>query len=141
MVALSLIAAFLGVDPTPASLPVGDLEVGDALQTLIKSLGGLKGASALAIAVFVAQGVLLFFRTQLASFAGKWRLVIVTALTLVVGVLGLSMVGIPWTSALVHANTVTAFQVFIHQLIAQLSTKKDEPKVEPKVEEAPKDPS
>jgi len=123
---LTLLSALVGAD-APASLPTADLDVGEALKQLLASLGGLKGASALGIAVFVVQGVLLFFRTQLASFTGKWRLLIVTGLSLVAGVLGLSMAGVPWTTALVHANTIAALQVFIHQLVKQLSEKEPVP--------------
>lgn len=138
MVAFSLILLSTLVGAEPTSLPA-DLEIGDALKQLLAGLGGLKGASALGIAVFVIQGVLLFFRTQLAAFAGKWRLLIVTGLSLVIGVLALSMAGVSWTSALVHANTLAAVQVFIHQLVKQLS-EKSEPVPAP-IPQAKDDPS
>ena len=107
-----------------ASVPV-DLSTGDALQQLINSLGGLKGATALGIAVFVVQAILLFFRTKLADFSGKWRIVIVAGLSVVVGTLSLLVSGLPITAALVHADTAAAVQVFIHQLWKQFTEKPD----------------
>jgi len=124
MVVYSL-AFLLGVDP--ASLPVSvpaDLEIGEALAQLVASLGGLKGASALGIAVVAVQAVLFFFRTKLAEFAGKWRLVIVTGLTVVVGILALVASGVPLMAALTHASTASAFSVLLNQFMKQF--KKDE---------------
>jgi type IV secretory pathway VirB2 component (pilin) len=57
-----------------ASLPA-DLPTDQALEIFVKSLGGLKGASALAIALVVVQAVMLFFRTPLANFALNRQLV------------------------------------------------------------------
>ena len=113
----SLFSVFLGVDA--ASLPVGDLETSQALEAFMQSLGGLKGATALGISFAVVQAIMLFFRTPLAAFAGKWRLVIVTGLSLVVGTLGLALSGLPVGAALLHSQTFAALQVFINQIFKQ----------------------
>ncbi len=115
---LMLLMLAPGLAFAQASLPA-DLETGDALQLLLKSLGGLKGAGALAIAVVITQGIMLFFRTKLSSFAGKWRLLIVAGLSLVTGFLSLLVSGVSWQGALMHAETIGAFQVLGHQLFVQ----------------------
>ncbi len=105
-----------------ASLPV-DLPVDQAVGMLLQSLGGMKGTGALAIAVLVTQGIMLFFRTPLATFAGKWKLLIVAGLSLLTGFLGLIAVGVDWKVALMHANTIGALQVFGHQVFIQFTEK------------------
>ncbi len=102
----------------PSSVPT-DLQTGEALELLIKSIGGLKGASALGIAVAITQALMLFFRTPLANFAGKWRLVVLTGLSLVVCVLALRVAGVDWLTALVHSSTLTTAQVFGNQMFKQ----------------------
>ncbi len=105
-----------------ASLPV-DLSTEDALGQLLNSLGGIKGATVLGIVGLVLQSALLFFRTPLANFAGKWRLLIVAGISLVAGTVALVVSGVPVLAALGHANTLAATQVFFHQFIQQF--KKD----------------
>ena len=101
-----------------ASLPV-DLSTQDALGQLLSSLGGVKGASALGIIAVVLQAIMLFFRTPLANFAGKWRFLIVAGTSLIAGTVALIATGTPVLAALAHANTLAATQVFFHQLVTQ----------------------
>lgn len=105
-----------------ASLPV-DLSTQDALSQLLSTLGGIKGATVLGITAVVLQAVLLFFRTSLASFAGKWRLLIVAGLSLVSGTIALVATGTPFLQALGDANTLAALQVLGHQTIKQFTEK------------------
>ena len=121
LIALSIVA-----DPAtmPASLP-SDLDAPMAIVELIKSLGGLKGATALGIAVVVTQAVMLFFRTPLANFAGKWRLTIVAAISVVSTVVALMASGLPFLDTLVHAGTLTALQVAGNQVVKQFTEKAD----------------
>jgi hypothetical protein len=109
----------------PASAPTVDLPLEDALKLLLASLAGLKGAGALGIAAIVTQGILLFFRTKLATFAGKWQLLIVYVLNLLVSCLTLLAAGVPLTVMLVHQNTSSAFQVLLHQVVKQVTEKTD----------------
>lgn len=99
----------------------------DELMKFFASIGGLKGASAMAIAVVVVQGLLLFFRSALARFAGIYQLLIVNGLTLIAGILGLKMSGVDWASAILHSQTLAALQVFANQIWKQYQ-KKDEKK-------------
>ncbi len=117
--------ALAQVEPAslPVLLPTTDLTTDQALGELLKSLGGFKGATALGIVFLVVQALLLFFRTKLADFAGKWKLVIVTALSLVGGVIGLLVSGVPLLAALTHATTFTSLQVFGNQFIKQFAEK------------------
>lgn len=107
-----------------AALAQGDVIVpptGDELIKLLQSVGGLKGASALAIAVVAVQALLLFFRSSFAKFSGASQLLIVNALTLVAGVLALKVSGgVEWSAALLHSQTLAALQVFFHQVLKQV---------------------
>jgi len=95
----------------------------DEIMALLASLGGLKGMGVLGIVAVVVQGLMLFFRTPLADFAGKWKLTIVLGLSLVGGVVGLVATGMAWLPALLHSTTLAAAQVFIHQLVKQVTEK------------------
>lgn len=110
----------------PASLP-SELTTAQALAQLLQALGGLKSATVLGIVGLVIQAGLLFFRTQLANFAGKWKLVIVTGLSLVGGVVTLVSLGTPWLAALSSSATLASLQVFGNQLWKQLSEKNPTP--------------
>lgn len=102
----------------------------DFLQLLIQSLGGLKGASALAIAGTAVQVLLKFLATPwagglLKNVKGGTKLLVVSGLSMLGGVLALM---VPPTSlslgaALVHSTTLTAFMVFANQLYQQLLEK------------------
>lgn len=107
----------------PASVPV-DLQSSEALEEILKSVGGLQGAGALGIVAVVVQVLMSFFRSPLANFAGKFRLLIVSALSMVGGVLALKLSGVDWVGSLVHSATLTSVMVFGNQIVKQF--KKDE---------------
>lgn len=107
------LAAMAQVEPTSMS----------DIQKFIESLGGLKGLGALGIAAIAVQGLLLFFKSAFASFAGPAKILIVYGLTLVAGVLSLKISGVDWGGALLHTQTLAAAQVFLHQLYKQLTGK------------------
>lgn len=101
-----------------ASAP-SDLATDEALKQLLALVANMKGASALSIAVAVTQAVMLFFRTPLAAFAGKWRLMIVVGLSLVSTYLGLVFSGVSWGSALMAGPFIAGIQVLAHQIYLQ----------------------
>lgn len=103
-----------------ASLPA-DLSTQEALGQVLQTVGGLKGATVLGITAVILQIAFFAFRTPLASFAGKWRLLIVAALSLVSGTFALVANGVPWLQALGDANTLAALQVLGHQTIKQFT--------------------
>lgn len=106
--------------------PTAPVATEDFLKALFESIGKLKGAGTMGIVVVVVQLLMLFFRTPLANFAGKYRLLIASALTMVGGVIGLKLTGVDWMAALVHSSTLAAFQVFGHQAFVQFIKKADE---------------
>lgn len=99
----------------------------DEISAFLHSLNGLKGGSALAVAAIIVQGLMLAFRAPLGSFAGRYRLVIMSALTLVAGWTALRMAGLDGVSALLHSTTLISLQVFAHQVYIQFVVKKNEP--------------
>ena len=104
-----------------------ELPTADWLMLLITAIGGMKGMSALGIAAAVAQLLLKFMATPLSKFAGKYKLLAITVLTMVAGVLGLMMASdVSFMAALMHSTTLAAFQVFVHQLWKQFVDKSDE---------------
>lgn len=111
-----------------AALAQGEVIVaptGEELLKFLQSIGGLKGAGALAIAVVAVQGLILFFRSSFAKFSGAYQLLIVNALSLVAGVVALKVSGgVEWSAALLHSQTLAALQVFVHQVLKQVSKPK-----------------
>lgn len=115
--------------PPPETLP--EVPNVDFLQFLIQSLGGLKGAGTLAIVGVVVQVVIKFLSTPWSGelfkkLTGAKKLLIVTGLSLVGGVVGLMLPPTSLTlgAALVHSTTMTAFMVFANQAYKQLVEKK-----------------
>lgn len=88
---------------------------------LLAGIGGLKGA---ALAVLVIQGLMLFFRTSLADFAGKWKLAVVSGLSFLAAFVGILATGVPWQNALFNGAVLAAFQVFANQIWKQVATDK-----------------
>lgn len=93
----------------------------DDLQAIMSAIGGLKGASSLAIVAVVVQGLLLVFRSSFAKFSGAFQLLIVNGLTLVGAFVALKAQGMPVLAIITNAQVLTAAQVFVHQLIKQFS--------------------
>jgi hypothetical protein len=96
---------------------------GDELLALLNALGGLKGLGGLAIAAVAVQGAMLLLRTSAGELLGKYRLLAVYGLSIVSGVIALKIAGVELGAALVHANTLAAFQVFLNQVFKQFFQK------------------
>lgn len=96
------------------------------LGSLWQFIGGVGAMKGLALVAGVVQILMLFFRTSLSNFAGKYRLLIVLALTLVASVVTLMSQGLPLMAALMHGTTLGSLQVLGHQLWKQFVEKKDE---------------
>lgn len=103
------------------------LATGDFFTQLWQLIGQGKGASGLGLAVAITQGFMLFFRTEMANFTGKWKLTIVLGLSMAVGIMTLRTSGASWSAALFNSATLAAVQVFGHQLMKQLSKKDTSP--------------
>ena len=103
----------------------------DLIELLIKSVGGAKGASTLAIVGIAVKFILAFFNSELGGKAfkgmkGSLKLLIVTGLTMVSGVVSLMSVnGLEFGAAMIHSATLSAFLVFGNQVYKQFIEKKD----------------
>lgn len=104
------------------------LQIQDFLQLLISSMGGVKGASSLAIVGVVIQCLMGFIRLSFSDkFFGKInKMVVIYGLSVVGGVIALMSQGISLQAALIHANSLAAYQVFLHQAIKQYADKKND---------------
>lgn len=114
-----LFPTMLAFAQAAASAPT-DLSLDVALQQSLPIVMSFKGASALAIAVGVTQLVMKIAQSPLGNLAGKWKLLIVTGVSIVATYLGLVAAGTPWLSALIAGPLIAAVQVFAHQLIGAL---------------------
>jgi len=92
------------------------------LSSLVISIGGLKGASVLAAVVILTQLVIKFLGTRWDPLAGQWKLLAVSAFTIVAGVSGLMLTDhLTFMAALLHSSTLATFQVFAHQVVTQIT--------------------
>jgi hypothetical protein len=108
-------------------VPVSSNE--DFIGLLLQSLGGLKGASSLAIAGIVVQLLMKFVGTpwadKLFANAGPWKLIIVALLSYLSGVVGLmASAGLSFGAAALHSSVLAAFMVFLNQVYKQFIEKK-----------------
>lgn len=98
-------------------------------ENTLEFIGGLKGAGILVIVAGVVQLIMQFFKTPLATrffpdLSGKAKLLIVSGLTVVGGVLGLMADGQPFMAAILHSSTLAALQVFANQLFRKFAKSK-----------------
>lgn len=99
------------------------------LLFLIQSLGGLKGASVLAIVGVAVQIIIKFLSSDLCNqifkgFTGAAKLLTVSGLTIASGVISLIAVsGMSPVAAIFHSTTLAALMVFVNQLIQHFSKK------------------
>lgn len=105
------------------------VENADFLQQLLSSLGGLKGAGALAIAYFVVQLLLKLLGTPLfgsvtKKVAGHIKLTIYLVLSIPACILAAKMSGLDWGAAVMHSSTVTAIGIALNQIYKQYIEKK-----------------
>lgn len=113
---LFLLLPVVALAQAAASLPV-ELTTDQAFAELAKVIGGMHGASALGIAVAVTQIIMLIFRSPIGNLTGKWKLLIVTVISLVSTYLGLIASGAPWGVSLIAGPIVAGVQVLVHQAI------------------------
>lgn len=96
----------------------------DFVKLLFESMGGLKGASTLAVVAVGVQLLMKFLATPIGGnvlnmVPGKIKLLIFSTLSLVGGVLGLMTSGLGFSAAILHSTTITALGVFAHQVWKQ----------------------
>lgn len=114
------IAQEVGVEPVP------EASFDEFFSLLWKSLDELKGAGILTSVTIITQLVMKLVQTKAGELLGKYKLLLVSLLTLILGVTGLmTQSGMDLVTALLHSSTFTAAQVFIHQLYKQFFEKED----------------
>lgn len=89
-------------------------------DAFLAAIGGVRGAGVMGVIVAVIQTLLLVLRSPLGFLAGPYKLILIAALTMFLGVSGLRVEGFDWQTALMHSTTLTSFQVFLHQLWKQM---------------------
>lgn len=121
---LGLLFTFTAFGQTAVTPPTPD-----DWAALMTSLHGLKGAGTLAIVGVCVQFLLLVARGPFGQFAGKYRAVTVTVLTLVGAVLGLKLQGMAWSVVVAHAVALASFQTLVHQIWTALMSNPNATKV------------
>lgn len=100
------------------------------LMDLIQSIGGIKGAGALGIALVVTQLLVKFLKTPIAgslmkNVNSKAKLIIVSVITVASAVLSLkASTDISWLAALTHSSVLATITVYFHQLYKEFIEKK-----------------
>lgn len=100
------------------------------IMFLLQSLGGIKGASTLAIVGVVLQILFQFLHTPLFGSVFKKidssdKLLVILFLSMASGVVSLMLSsGLSFVAALLHSTTLTAFSVFANQLYKKFVEKK-----------------
>lgn len=87
---------------------------------VLASIGSLKG---FALAAAVIQGLMLFFRSSLSAFAGKFKFLIIAGLSFVAAMVGGLAAGKSIGQVLLDGAVLSALQVFAHQAIKQFGEK------------------
>lgn len=104
----------LAQDPSGPTVTVLDF-----LKQVWATLSGIKGASTLAAVAAVVQTIMVFFKTSLADVAGKYKLVLVSLLSLVGAVVAGLLQGETWIQILTNGGVLAAGQVFLHQIVSE----------------------
>jgi len=106
--------------------PTTELDTESFLAAAMTALGSWKALGAMGLAAMLSQLMMLFLRTPLASFAGKYKLVAIYVLSIISGLLTLKVSGMEWGAAALHTQTLAALQVFANQIYKQFIQKADE---------------
>ncbi len=96
----------------------------DFVTYLLQSLGGISGATTLAIIGVIVQILMKFVATPIfdnIGIDGSYKLLIVIGLTIVGGVVTLMTgpAGLTLVAALMHSTTLASIMVLIHQVYVQ----------------------
>jgi len=123
---LSLLMLSLLVFSSVVFAQQGDVvSYNDFFSFLFSSIGEMKGASTLAIVVLASQILLKFGQSQFGELLGKYKLLFISLFTMVGSVVGLMVSSnMEFLPALLSGASLSALQVFGHQLYKQFIEKK-----------------
>lgn len=129
MLALGCFLMFTGLQVYAQDVIIPVVTNDEFISQLFLSLGGLKGATSLAIAGVIVKLILQFASTEMfgkifKNLSGGVKLTIVLGLSLASGVIALMLSGVPLVTALLHSSTLSAFVVLSNQVYKQYIEKK-----------------
>lgn len=107
------------VETVTESIPVVTND--EFINLLVTSIGGIKGASTLAIVLIVVKLLAKFLSTEWAGklfkkLSDRAKFTIITGLNVVIALLGLMTVGgLSFGAAIVHSTVIAALSVFLNQ--------------------------
>lgn len=119
IVRLNKLVLFVGVVFAVTVFAEDSVATESWLLQILTFVSTIKGASTVAIAAGVVQLVMIFFKTPLAAFAGKTKLLLVSALTVPALLLAAMATGVTWQTALGQAPVLAAFQSLLFQIWKQ----------------------
>ncbi len=102
---------------TATVVPVSTEEVKD----FVAALPDVKSVGVFGIVVAIVQLLVFALRTQLGAFAGAYRMLIITLLTWVLGLLSIKLTGADWTSAVLNSTNMVLIQSFGFQAFKQFT--------------------
>lgn len=105
-------AVFAEVAPVPSDT--------DVLAAILKLIGGIPGASALAIALSVVQTLAVVFSSQWGNLLGKYKLLAISAVSVAVPLLTALVSGTPLLAAVLSGAVLAALQVFVNEVIKHI---------------------
>lgn len=122
---LTFITLSLVITLAAMAQDVTNISVNEYFLLLMQSVGGSKGASGLAIAAVIVQIIMYSLRleaiqSKIPKLLGKHKFLLIYALSLVSGIMSLRLQGVDLMAALLHSNTLAAYQVLAHQAFKQL---------------------
>jgi hypothetical protein len=89
----------------------------DVLAQILKLIGGVSGASALAIAVLVTQTLTVVFSSHWGDLLGKWKLLAIYGLAVISPVVTALASGTSLLAAVINGTVIAAVQVFVNEVI------------------------
>jgi hypothetical protein len=93
------------------------------------AMKGSTGMNSMGLTAAAVQAIIAFLGTRFIRLPGKYKLLMIQGLTMLTGVTMLRSQGFDWQSSVMHSQTVSAFQVFFHQVLKQFRDDA-EPKLE-----------
>lgn len=119
--------SFFMVEPVFAQEVVNqtaEMGIPEAVGGILDLIATHKG-SKYGTVIIIVQSLMLLFKTSLAQYAGKFKLLIVTLLSLVSSIVLSLSSGADFGVIISDATIVSALSVFFHQLYKQFGEKKD----------------
>jgi len=88
----------------------------DTLTTIVNLLKGLSGQKGLMLVVGIVQ-IIMYLISKYSPVSSKWKLILVTIMTLVGVIMNCLIQGMSWTQILFDAPTLMAIQVTVYEFI------------------------